>query len=371
MTLASHSALGLDPTIHVCNTLCSTTAHDNLPERVDAMPIGATGWVIGDVDILEQEVNFLQDVNGVPNVVRLRKYWDVKYDRHVNSTSHIHNHVHDDLPDSPIFTNKIHCRMLLTPCGLPLTSFKSIPELVNVFLDLVVAHKMMTTQQKVLHGDLSPNNLIIYEGKGHFIDFDHTKFIQLNNKAKDSCGMGMIPYISYHLLKLMGSIPTPDSIEHKASDNLESLFYILLKFTIIYNGPGGLITNRGVPPDNACRWHKAYVVMDQDSLRTSGSLKKEFLMDIALDYKPAPYFQAFHLILEDWCMAIGDAITNKMDISHDQIYFTANAIYQSIRFLSFFSSHGPGSTASSFQLDKPLCTFIGAIYFDIVCTRLF
>jgi hypothetical protein len=28
--------------------------------------------------------------------------------------------------------------MLLTPCGLPLTDFKSVTELVNVFRDLVV-----------------------------------------------------------------------------------------------------------------------------------------------------------------------------------------------------------------------------------------
>ncbi|KAG2098689.1 uncharacterized protein F5147DRAFT_777530 [Suillus discolor] len=187
-------------------------------------------------------------------------------------------------------TSQIHCCMLLTPCGLPLTNFKSILELVNVFHDLVVAHKTMTTQQKVLHGDLSPNNLIIFEGKCYFIDFDHAKFIQFINQTKDSCGTGTIPYISYRLLKLMGSTPIPDSIEHKASDDLESLFYILLEFTIIYDGPGGLITNRGVPPENSCRWHKAYIAMDKDGLRTSGSLKKEFLMDTAPHYEPAPYF---------------------------------------------------------------------------------
>jgi len=49
MTLASHSAF--NPTIHVCNTLCSSTAHnpDDLPEGVGAMPIRAIGWVTDDV----------------------------------------------------------------------------------------------------------------------------------------------------------------------------------------------------------------------------------------------------------------------------------------------------------------------------------
>ena len=33
----------------------------------------------------------------------------------------------------------------------------------------------MFTELNVLHGDLSPNNLVIHEGKGCFIDFDHAK----------------------------------------------------------------------------------------------------------------------------------------------------------------------------------------------------
>ncbi|KAG2743342.1 hypothetical protein P692DRAFT_20746742 [Suillus brevipes Sb2] len=31
----------------------------------------------------------------------------------------------------------------------------------------------MVTQRNVLHGDLSPNNFIIHDGKGYFIDFNH------------------------------------------------------------------------------------------------------------------------------------------------------------------------------------------------------
>jgi hypothetical protein len=66
-----------------------------------------------------------------------------------------------------------------------------------------------------------------------------------------------------------------------ASDDLKLLLYILLKFMTIYNGPGGLTTKKGVPPENACRWHKAYVMMDKDGLRTSRTLKREFLMEKA------------------------------------------------------------------------------------------
>jgi tRNA A-37 threonylcarbamoyl transferase component Bud32 len=45
----------------------------------------------------------------------------------------------------------------------------------------------MVRDRNVLHGDLSPNNLIIHQGKGYFIDFDHAKFLK-DNKALDSRG---------------------------------------------------------------------------------------------------------------------------------------------------------------------------------------
>ncbi|KAG1825234.1 hypothetical protein DFJ58DRAFT_738552 [Suillus subalutaceus] len=162
----------------------------------------------------------------------------------------------------------------------------------------------MVTQQNVLHGDLSPNNLIIHDGKGYFIDFDHAKFLK-NNAAVNSRGTGTVPYISCRLLKLMGDVPRPSTINHRASDDLESLFYILLKFTTTYEGPSG--------------GSKAYLMMDGDGLGTSGSLKKEFLTEKHLPYEPTPYFKACRPILEEWHKAIGDALHNEHDLSHKEI----------------------------------------------------
>ncbi|KAG2338228.1 hypothetical protein BDR05DRAFT_1004371 [Suillus weaverae] len=256
-------------------------------------------WV--DADVLSHEESLLNAVKDVPNIIQLVRCWDVQYDRHTNCTLNIRDHVCDHLPASPIFINKVHHRMLLTPCGLPLTTFKSLPEILNVFLDLVIAHKTMVGDRKVLHGDLSPNNLITHEGKGYFIDFDHAKFIVEKQKAKDSRGTGTIPYISCRLLRLMGGVPSLDLIDHRPCDNLESLFYIFLKFTIIYVGPGGSITDRGMLPVN------------------SGSLKREFLMENNPSFEPSLFFQACHPILEEWHQAIGDALKGERDLSHDEI----------------------------------------------------
>jgi hypothetical protein len=66
------------------------------------------------------------------------KYWDVQYAGQTDCTERIHKHISENLPEALIYSNKVHCHMLLTPCGLPLTTFKSLPELVNIFRDLII-----------------------------------------------------------------------------------------------------------------------------------------------------------------------------------------------------------------------------------------
>jgi hypothetical protein len=88
---------------------------------------------------LEHEVELLQAVKEVSNVVHLVKHWDVEYREVRDSTQTIRAH----LPNPSVHPTKIRRRMLLTPCGLPLTSVKSVPELVDVFRDLVVGEFLL------------------------------------------------------------------------------------------------------------------------------------------------------------------------------------------------------------------------------------
>ncbi|KAG1893891.1 uncharacterized protein F5891DRAFT_1256818 [Suillus fuscotomentosus] len=387
ITLSDLPSLGFDPTIHVCTDLCSTDPHNDLPEGIDHMPEGTKGWVMDndsevywimallwksrgpfshgtvcywvqdwhgteftlkdcwvDAENLDHEVTLLHAVDGIPNVVSLKKYWDVQYAGQTDCTERIREHISENLPESPIYSNKVHRRMLLTPCGLLLTTFKSLPELVNVFRDLIIAHEAIVTQQNVLHGDLSPNNIIIHDGKGYFIDFNHAKFLK-NNAAVNSRGT------------LMGDIPRPSMIDHRASDDLESLFYILLEFTTTYEGPSGKASVEGVHPVNAPRWRKAYLMMDGDGLGTSGSLKKEFLTEKHPPYELTPYFRACRPILEEWRKAIEDVLRNEHDLSHNEILkimqqglerilsSLGTATLQSIAFLPVTSVATPSPTS--------------------------
>ena len=179
MTLSDHKSLGFDPTIHICSDLCSKSAtHDHdglLPLGVHHMLDQAIGcvtdndskvyWIMAilwkshglfsrgtvcyrvqdeagevfalkdcwvDEKTLEHEVELLKAVEGVPNVVQLKKCWDVMYNGKRDSTSTIREHIDSTYPA------KVHRRMLLTPCGLPLTSATSVAQLVSVFQDLVI-----------------------------------------------------------------------------------------------------------------------------------------------------------------------------------------------------------------------------------------
>lgn len=89
---------------------------------------------------LEHEVNLLRAVHGIPNVVSLVKSWDVQYGGKGDCTSNIRQHmiIRNRLPPAPIYYNRVHCRMLLTPCGLPLTYVESATELVRIFKHLLV-----------------------------------------------------------------------------------------------------------------------------------------------------------------------------------------------------------------------------------------
>jgi hypothetical protein len=55
-------------------------------------------WV--DAENLDHEVTLLCAVDGIPNVVSLKKYWDVQYARQTYCTEKIYKHISENLPES-------------------------------------------------------------------------------------------------------------------------------------------------------------------------------------------------------------------------------------------------------------------------------
>jgi hypothetical protein len=129
--------------------------------------------------------------------------------------------------------------------------------------------------------------------------------------------------MSSRLLKLIGDPRRNGTIDYRASDDLESLFYIFFEATIIYGGPQGQKEGRAVFPTQYNQWRGVYEQMDANGLGISGTVKKDFLTDKSEDtvmYTVAKYFAACGPILQDWRAAIGMAIQGDRDISHKDIH---------------------------------------------------
>ncbi|KIK37934.1 hypothetical protein CY34DRAFT_91806 [Suillus luteus UH-Slu-Lm8-n1] len=222
MSLGNGKVYGMDPTMHMCNESCKSKdtqcevgdqaigwIEDKQRQKLLIIAIlwrsqglfsrGTTCYRVRDEDGVEyalkdcwvdkekrnHEEKVLEIVRGIPNVVTLVDAWDVEYEGESDSTLRIRKGHGDKF--SPGFRCKYHRRMLLTPCGEPLSAFSSKRELISAFRDFVVAHKAMIGRN-VLHGDLSPNNLIIHEGRSFFIDFDHPQIIAQGSTSVRSNG---------------------------------------------------------------------------------------------------------------------------------------------------------------------------------------
>ncbi|KAG2090920.1 uncharacterized protein F5147DRAFT_658061 [Suillus discolor] len=240
MSLGNSKVYGMDPTMHMCNDSCKNMQcevgdqvigwiEDKQRQKLLIIAIlwrsqglfshGTICYHIQDKDGVEyalkdcwvdeakkyHEEKIIEIVWGIPNVVTLVAAWDVKYEGESDSTLRIHN-----------------CHSKFSP------GFCS--------------HKAMI-RRNILHRDLSPNNIIIHEGHGFFIDFDHTQIITQGSTSK-----GTIPYMSIHLLYAITAIARDKGlgnmmVEQTASDDLESLFYIFIEFITSFYGLKGSRTD--------------------------------------------------------------------------------------------------------------------------------
>jgi len=121
---------------------------------------------------------------------------------------------------------------------------------------------------------------------------------------------------------MTGSNPPPSTVTYIPSDDLESLFFIFLEFTIIYGGPKG----QEVPKDERLfpieydAWTKAYATMDQAGLWSSGTAKHVFFTNRPLaSYEVSEYFKVCYPIVEEWRKAIGHALLHGNQVSHKEI----------------------------------------------------
>ncbi|KAG1784903.1 uncharacterized protein HD556DRAFT_1451289 [Suillus plorans] len=382
LTLLDSCHLGLDPTIHMCHAVCNGT-HDNLADGVigwvqdnkhNVYSIMALLWkshgffcrgmicyrvrnkegveyALKDCWVEESkkmhEPTVLRMLKGIPNVVELIDDWDVHYEGQPDCTARIRKEYNQDQRDDTAFCNRFHRCLLLSPCGEPLSHFNSRRELITAFCQFVIAHHAMI-ERRVLHSDLSPNNFVIYKGTGYFIDLDHAAILAVNTTSTYSPGTGAMPYISICILQSIMNMTFLDTntnlgdinpgedvalandvqwlIEHKPSDDLESLFYIFFEFVAKYGGPRGELSPSWTR--DSLPWASAYEALGKADLRgllgTCCFVKVGVVLDPNFMVKmTSDYFAVFRPLVQQWqtlvCLANKPDERERIETTHEKV----------------------------------------------------
>ncbi|KAI0319063.1 hypothetical protein OF83DRAFT_863189 [Amylostereum chailletii] len=124
----------------------------------------------------------------------------------------------------------IHHRIVLGTVGRSLRRFRSTFEMVTAVRDALEAHGQAFSKLKLLHGDISPGNILITED-GHGILIDWERAIDLVVEERTILS-GTWPFTSAKLLAAQGGKA------HTLSDDLESFLYVVLYELVRYRPTG-------------------------------------------------------------------------------------------------------------------------------------
>ncbi|OWT42265.1 serine/threonine-protein kinase Sgk2 [Pochonia chlamydosporia 170] len=131
--------------------------------------------------------------------------------------------VHQDHDQTP-YANRIFRVLAISPAGRSISQFKAVIELLEGLRDAIKVHQSLYTDGKILHRDISENNIIITNPgnadgfKGMLIDLDLAK-----EEGKGPSGArhrtGTMEFMAIEVLL---------GISHTYRHDLEAFFYVLI-----------------------------------------------------------------------------------------------------------------------------------------------
>lgn len=128
------------------------------------------------------------------------------------------------------YSNRIHCCLVVSPAGRPLHKYRSVKELLQAFRDAIAGHRSLLEDGKILHRDISENNIIITDGGaaggpvGRLIDLDLAKELD-SLPSGASHRTGTMQFMAIEVLQGKG---------HTYRHDLESFFYVFIWMCIRY-----------------------------------------------------------------------------------------------------------------------------------------
>ncbi|XP_044718813.1 kinase [Hirsutella rhossiliensis] len=122
------------------------------------------------------------------------------------------------------FENRIYSCLVVSPAGRVISDFKTIKELLQSMRDAIRAHQSLYVTGKILHRDVSSNNIIITKPeladgfKGMLIDLDLAK-VRDSGPSGARHQTGTMQFMAVEVLR---------EADHTYRHDLESFFYVLI-----------------------------------------------------------------------------------------------------------------------------------------------
>jgi hypothetical protein len=127
-------------------------------------------------------------------------------------------------PNEGLWENRIYSCLVISPAGRVISEFKTVKELLESERDAIKAHRSLYVKGKILHRDISSNNIIITDPKtangfkGMLIDLDLAK-VQDSSSSGARYRTGTMQFMAIEVLR---------KTDHTYRHDLESFFYVLL-----------------------------------------------------------------------------------------------------------------------------------------------
>lgn len=176
------------------------------------------------------------------------------------------------------FVDRVLSCLAVSPAGRPLDRFTSVTELLQALRDAIRAHRSLFLGGRILHRDISQNNIIITDPKktggfsGMLIDMDLATTIDENGKntRTDSQRMtGTLKFMAIEVVELAYRDAKLD-LEHTYRHDLESFFYVFLSMCVSY----GWSTDKKTEADPFRNWyigsHKEIVTSKRGGMERGG-----------------------------------------------------------------------------------------------------
>ncbi|KAK4194052.1 hypothetical protein QBC40DRAFT_291462 [Triangularia verruculosa] len=185
-------------------------------------------------------------------------------------------------PGEDLWENMIYSCLVVSPAGRVISEFRTIKELLETERDAIRAHRSLYVKSKILHRDISSNNIIITKPetadgfKGMLIDLDLAK-VRDSGPSGARHQTGTMQFMAVEVLR---------KTDHTYRHDLESFFYVLVWMCARQSWSNGLGGVEKPPKESLLR--KWEIGRFQDIARTkAGDMTVDGLESIMSEFPKA------------------------------------------------------------------------------------